>query len=283
MSPITIFSLFSWLQGVDSQPGFSKDAFSSLQRFASSPDTRSEYSHCTLLLDSMHIHAHRDIDKSTDDTVGCITLAEEDTTDEVVATEALVFMAVGLKGRWKVPLGYFFVKGISGAVLAQLIQHALTQLHEAGVRAMAVTMDGCPTNLAALKKLGCDVKAGTSHSFPHPADSTLSVYVYMDPCHMLKLLRNMLAECSVVYTKWGAVNWSYVEDLHAYQMKEGLKAGNKISERHVNWQQQKMKVSLNNRLYRICPEEGLATPLVAPIFFNAFWLVSLGFIRNSNC
>jgi len=42
----------------------------------------------------------------------------------------------------------------------------------------------------------------------------------------------------------GSVKWKYIQELFALQEKEGLKAGNKLSRRHIEWEKNKMKVCL---------------------------------------
>ena len=40
------------------------------------------------------------------------------------------------------------------------------------------------------------------------------------------------------------MSWTHIEDLQKIQDKEGLSCGNKLTKRHINFYQQKMKVSL---------------------------------------
>lgn len=42
----------------------------------------------------------------------------------------------------------------------------------------------------------------------------------------------------------GDISWEYFKRLHKLQEEAGLRAANKLSVRHILWQQQKMKVSL---------------------------------------
>jgi len=62
---------------------------------------------------------------------------------------------------------------------------------------------------------------------------------------MLKIMRNLLAEKQVLVDKNGEyINWEYLELLHKVQAKEGLRAGNKLSQCHIHWTKQKMKVNI---------------------------------------
>ncbi|KAL7383197.1 hypothetical protein ABVT39_006240 [Epinephelus coioides] len=71
-----------------------------------------------------------------------------------------------------------------------------------------------------------------------------NVFVMMDPCHMLKLVRNMLQAYSSIISPAGIVRWSHITELNNVQEKEGLHAANKITRKHINFSSQKMKVSL---------------------------------------
>lgn len=62
---------------------------------------------------------------------------------------------------------------------------------------------------------------------------------------MLKLFRNFLGEGKVIVDgSRKQIRWLYFEELEALQEKDGLHAANKLKQRHIQWQQQKVKVSL---------------------------------------
>ena len=111
---------------------------------------------------------------------------------------------------------------------------------------MSVTFDGCSANLAMVSQLGCVLKSLIPvTSFQHPENDTLSVCVILDQCHMLKIMRNLSAEKRVLVDENGeCIKWEYLELLHKLQAEQRLRAGNKLSERHINWTKQKMKVNI---------------------------------------
>jgi len=59
---------------------------------------------------------------------------------------------------------------------------------------------------------------------------------------MIKLARNTLGNCLVLESMTGQIKWCYFEYLHELQTNSSLKFTNKISNVHINWQQNKMKV-----------------------------------------
>jgi len=51
---------------------------------------------------------------------------------ETLATETLVFMLVSLNGKWKLPIGYFFLNKITAVTQAELVKTALTLTDNVG-------------------------------------------------------------------------------------------------------------------------------------------------------
>ena len=125
---------------------------------------------------------------------GFVDLGDQDESDnKKAAGEALVFMAVGLNGHWKVPIGYFLINGISGEQQAALVREGLHHLHDAGIQVVAFVCDGCGTNHSTAVHLGCNLLADQlKGTFPHPVTSEPVAFLF-DVCHMIKLLRNTLA------------------------------------------------------------------------------------------
>ncbi len=134
-----------------------------------------------------------------------------------VATEALVFMVVGLQGHWKAPIAYFLTKSLSPETQRVLLSHALEELHSRGIRVVCVTMDGHASNVSMCNQLGCELKGDPRKllqtSFSHPVTGE-KVFVMMDACHMLKLARNMLQvnndRCRPICTSYASAAKSYI-------------------------------------------------------------------------
>ena len=81
--------------------------------------------------------------------------------------------------------------------------------------------------------------------FQHPSDPSKCIYVFLDVCHMLKLVRNNWANLGVIYNGNGEeIKWEYLVKLHGLQESEGVHMANKLRSAHFNWHQQKMKVNL---------------------------------------
>lgn len=71
-------------------------------------------------------------------------------------------------------------------------------------------------------------------NFPHPSDSSKVINCLLDPCHALKLVRNLWSSMRVIYnSKNEKIDWAYIEKLVMLQESEGLHAGNKLKKKHL--------------------------------------------------
>lgn len=182
---------FRWLSHFDASPGFSEEAFENLQKKCeASTDGHVEVS---LIIDSMAIRKHISWDSRRQCFFGYVDYGSGvDLTATEEATEALVFMVVGIFSHWKQPIAYFLTRGLPGHALTQLLTHALERLYEIGVTVVTLTLDGHQANQAAVKQLGVSLKGDIRSFFPHPSNPEVEVCVMFDACHMIKLVRNSL-------------------------------------------------------------------------------------------
>ena len=98
---------------------------------------------------------------------------------------------VCINGSWKVPCGYFLVDGLSSAEKANLVTSCLEKLYDVGVKVASFTCDGPDSHFAMLRTLGANLDVGSLDlSFQHPCDHSAKGHVFLDVCHMLKLIRN---------------------------------------------------------------------------------------------
>ena len=211
------------------------------------------YSDATLILDAMSIKSVIQYDPSKKQNFGFIDHGGHSTSGDYdqMATDALVCMLVGLKGSWKLPCGYFLCKSITAEVQAGMIREALVRSYEAGIKVRVLTMDGTAHNTSTFKTLGCDLLPDEINKmkveFPHPHQSAhYNIYGQLDPPHMAKLCRNMLAEYwELDWPGRGKVRWCYIVRLFQVQKDHiGLRLANKLSAKHIFYKKLKMKVAL---------------------------------------
>lgn len=89
-------------------------------------------------------------------------------SDEVpMATEALVFMAVGFASPSKIPIEYFLTNGAPGQLLNSLLEDAILVVEECGLHSR-LWFDRLGANIAITKLLRCRVHE-TNYKSPQPA------------------------------------------------------------------------------------------------------------------
>lgn len=244
-------TLRAWCSRIDCLPGFSEPAFQELNRRVNS-DQRDNYLYCSLVADEINLKQHIQFDKKMGAFFGYVDrgLSHEYSEDE--ATAALVLMAVGYRGYWKMPLAYFLVNGVSGQYQASVLKECISKLYRNGVTVCSITCDGTSHNITTLELLGASMSiSDCSPTFLHPDDPERRISVFLDVPHMIKLIRNSFESLKLI--KWngkkGKVSWYVIENLVNLQNHHGLVLANKLSNRHTDFHRQKMKVSLATQLF----------------------------------
>ncbi|KMQ86508.1 thap domain-containing protein 9-like protein [Lasius niger] len=103
------------------------------------------------------------------------------------ATYALVIMLVFLNGHFKTPVAYYFIKGLTAEVRANIMKEVLTVLYENGIiDVRSITFDGASSNLVSKEH----------------------IVVVPDACHMLKLIRNTLSEYDLIDKEDNRIKWA---------------------------------------------------------------------------
>ena len=195
------------------------------------------------MLDAMSIKQQVIFDSRTQSFSGFVNLGVvEDGATE--AKEALVFMLVGLREKWKAPIAYYLTKGLPAEAQTELVKHALGKLHQLGFMVHALVMDGHASNKGMCRLLGCQVDPGRPGFKTYFEDESTGskTHILFDACHMLKLVRNMLEAYSEVMSPTGMVKWRFIPELNEIQENVGLRLGNRLKKEHVNFFSQKMKV-----------------------------------------
>ena len=229
-------SIRAWGASVDCSPGFLTNVINML---GSAVEENPWMSEVVLVVDAMALHKSAIWDPVAQQYVGSVnygTAIPEPPED--LATEALVFMVVGITGHFKHPIAYFLQNKCTAPVQGQLIKDGISLLHGAGLNVLAVVFDGCPTNQSIAKVLGCQMKV--SHIkpwFPHPKLSASKVYVIFDVCHMIKLIRNVLGDYRIILneTEHGTerIEWKYIEQLNNVQEDIGFTFANRLKKKHI--------------------------------------------------
>lgn len=99
--------------------------------------------------------------------------------------------------------------------------------------------------MAMARELGCSFDLGQLKTyFPH-LETEQPIYVFLDPCHMVKLVRNTLESKKVFQdNNGGLIKWQYFVELNTMQENEKFHLANKLTTRHIDFKNQVMKVKL---------------------------------------
>ncbi|EZA47328.1 THAP domain-containing protein [Ooceraea biroi] len=216
-------TLRSWYSTINSEPGFTSESFDALKERVSEEK------------------------KSGSKLSGYVDVGSGiETCDDIpLAKDALVFMAVAIDDRWKIPLRYFLVNGIDASANAGLIQNCLQRLDEIGVEVVSLTLDGPSQHFTTVRQLGATFDFIDPKPFSlHPSNKK-KVNVIFDACHMLKLFRNCLGYMKELHDSEGKkIEWRFITALAYLQEQEGLRAGNRLKIAHIQYWKMKMKVAL---------------------------------------
>ncbi|VEN56482.1 unnamed protein product [Callosobruchus maculatus] len=238
--PVTISK---WYRTIDGSPGWNEVALKTLKiKVQESPEKKIL---CNLVFDEMSIR--KQIEWDGRKFHGYVDLGTNINSDLLLeAKEVLCFMLVCINGSWKIPVGYFLLDGLGATAKAALLTNCLTFLHESGVVVTSITFDGTPTNFSMVSLLGAQFSdpATIKPFFYHPITAA-KVYIFLDACHMVKLVRNCFGSLQNFEDADNKqVSWSYINALVNLQYEEQLHLATKIKMRHLQWAKEKMKVRL---------------------------------------
>lgn len=232
-------TLRRWISQFNCAPGLISEVFEYLKTKVAPNES---LKHVSLVFDCMSIRKQLIYDHNERKQYGYVDFGGfQIESHEELASEALVFQIVSLKTNFKCVVAYFLINRIDASVLSQLIKTVILKLNEVKMVVHNVTCDGPSTNIGALKLLGCELPEKPFFKLPSIEHN---ICVTLDTCHMVKLCRNTLAEKESIESEDGLVKFKYIESLNRLQKSEGYKLANKLSDKHINFGNKKMDVSV---------------------------------------
>jgi len=235
-----------WYAVINGSPGFTTESLNALHNKVSEMKLKNKQLICGMMMDEVSIKQDVHFNgKRNQGYVNYGTGLNEDTDSLPLAKEALVLMLVALNSNWKIPIGYFLINGMSGEEKANLVRTSLNIFHETGVIVKSLTFDGAGSNISMATSLGSKLHPPNVKTyFLHPITKS-KIFIFLDPCHMLKLCRNTLGDWKSLYDKNGQeIKWELFEKLVKLQDETQLHLATKIRARHINYYKEKMKVRL---------------------------------------
>jgi hypothetical protein len=252
-------TLSKWYSNINGQPGFTKESLYALKLRAEQED---EKIYCALVFDEMKIKSNpngAEWEPRTKRYYGYVNHGFEKVSDSSeIATDAIVVLLVGINKIFKVPIGYFFVKGTTAVQKSRLVTEALSLVHETGVEVKSLTCDGVKANLAMAEELGCCLDPeNLQTSFLDPSTGQ-NIAFFADPCHMIKLVRNAFSDYQYFIDEFQReIKFDFIQKLHALQDEELFYLANRLRANHIYYKTKIMNVKLAAQLFSASVAESL--------------------------
>lgn len=199
---------------------------------------------CALIFDEMAIKKHLQWSCVQKKFVGTISHGfRPESTDVPLAKEALVFMVNGINFNITIPLAYYFIKRLKSDEKIVLLKSIISAIRSCGVRVLSLTFDNLADNILMCRLIGSNVKDEDNYEpyFYLPGDER-KIYLIIDPCHILKLARNILGNNKIMYYGDGKIGWNFFESLEELRINGNLRHIHKMTKKHMQYTKFKMNV-----------------------------------------
>lgn len=237
-----------WYQqsGVQSDSGICQRTMELLKNKVEELKISNQDLYCGLVHDEMNIRQHVQWLDDKKEFSGFITFGKVDEDSETLplATHVLVYLLNGINIPFNLPIAYYFIAELEGIDKVILKTSIMEKLAQTGIKLITSTFDGHPTNIVCCEILGSsfDLK-NFRPQFKNPSNDSM-VYPFLDTPHMLKLIRNHLADKKTFYDRLGrAISWRYFEALVDLKEKDDF-VTHKMTKNHIHFKKNVMKVSL---------------------------------------
>lgn len=185
-------TLMAILNAIPFNSGINDRIMKSLKATVDSMDEANKY--CCLLFDEMSLEASLSFNKSKD----CISGFEDcgDGRKKKFADHVSVFMARGIRRKWKQPICFYFSEhGMNAAQIAKQLKLVISSLQSIGLHVVATICDQAASNTAAMNILQSETQmkamsAGAENRcFGFDANGE-EIFILYDPPHLLKRIRD---------------------------------------------------------------------------------------------
>ena len=106
------------------------------------------------------------------------------------------------------------------------------KLYDVGYTVVDITTDLGPTNVGVWSSLNIGTEVGENCWFPHPKNDDLKIFVFNDPPHLLKLLRNNFIDSGFYYDNI-LLTKECLEQMISYNTRD-LKIPFKLEQKHLD-------------------------------------------------
>lgn len=163
-----------------------------------------------------------------------------------IASNVLVFMATVLNASPSVsiPVAYFCIASLTHIQKSVLLQKVLQALADAEAVVLNITFDGLKVNLTMCESLGACFDPANIISFIISPIDGHKIYILLDACHMLKLIRSVLGDFEIINDpKNGKIESKYIKRLVEYREKNNF-ITHRLNKHHILFWKNRMNVKL---------------------------------------
>lgn len=230
---------------LDSTSGIGEKSMDILAKKAQQMSEKGQQLVVSLLMDEMAIKRFMAWCRHTNKFIGLIDCGTFDEDDEFsLASNVLVFMAVGVNAYFQQPVAYYFVQTIKADERAVILKNIITALTQRKIKVGCAIFDGHTTHAPMCEQLGAKFNEEDGNyitSFKNPVDGS-NVYTQYDPSHLEKLVRNTLGNQQTIYHGEDKIEWKYFIALVNISKQSNFGLNHKMNKRHVNYKQRVMHV-----------------------------------------
>ena len=125
-----------------------------------------------------------------------------------------------------------------------LVKRCIYKLLTCNVVVTNTTCDGPPENIKTLELLGVDFTNPRSIKSELDIESEIPISAILDPPNMMKSVRKHFSKYDFKDDLNRMISWKFITRLVALQNTAGVRLANKLTDRHVEYYDSKMKVYL---------------------------------------
>ena len=145
-----------------------------------------------------------------------------------IANHAIAFMVRGLASKWKQPVGYFLSSGpIKATILRSLTKQCIDKIDKTGLNVVALVCDQGSNNRSFIQHL-----EKVTIEKPYIMHGNKQVFVFYDPPHLLKNVRNNLKKADLRVGE-KIVSWQHIVDFYNIDKMQMIQMAPKLKERHI--------------------------------------------------
>lgn len=251
-------TMLLWYKNAESfycEPGVTKTAVEIIKNFVIQIKSEGEDPLFSISTDEMSIHkgVHYMRDGNIGYYCGGVTYGKQknQSGEPLIAKQAIVYYLNCINRPFQIPFLFHFIASLNFEERAALLNEAINVVEETGGTVTNVSFDGLASNKKMSEFLGAKLDVEPSQMVTH-FKSTLNndIHIIYDPPHMLKLIRNIFGSKKyTIYDRNGnKIDFELIRILQEESKDNQYISMHKLTQRHVDFERNKMKVSYATQL-----------------------------------